>query len=111
MTMMSLRGDSSGIGLAFVPAKFLDQREHQPLVLAKKLPHLLAVFGLRSLGFGDGAGVQEVPVNLPVQVVPVGHDHESEIAGLLAEDFAGIENHREALARTLRVPEHAELAL
>ena len=67
--------------------------------------------GLRGLGFGDRAGVQEVAVNLPVQVIAIGHDHESEIARLFAEDFARIENHRETLARTLRVPEDAELAL
>ena len=109
--MMSLRGDSSGYVLAFVPAEFLDEREDQPLVLPEKLPHLLAVLRLRGFGLGDCAGVEEVPVNLPVQIVAVGHHHEGEIARLFAEDFAGIEDHREALARALRVPEHAELAL
>ena len=108
---MSLRGESSGYVLAFGPAEFLDQREHQPLVLPEELAHLLAVLRLRGFGFGDRAGVQEVAVNLPVQIVAVRHDHEREIARLFAEDFAGVENHRETLARTLRVPEHAELAL
>ena len=109
--MMSLRGRQQRICLALVPAEFLDQREHQPLVLAEELAHLLAVLRLRGFGFGDCAGVQEVPVNLPVQIVTVGHDYEGEVARLFAEDFAGVEDHREALARTLRVPEHAELAL
>ena len=97
--------------MPFRPAEFLDQREDQPLVLTEKLPHLLAVLGLGGFGFGDRAGVQEVPVDLSVQIVAVGDDHEREVARLFAEDLAGVEDHREALARTLRVPEHAELAL
>ena len=108
---MSLRGESRGYVLAFGPAEFLDECEHQPLVLPEELAHLLAIFWLRRFGFGDCAGVEEVSVNLPVQIVAVRHHHEREVARLFAEDFAGVENHREAFARTLRVPEHAELAL
>ena len=55
--------------------------------------------------------MQEVPVNLSVQVIAIGHDDKREVARLLAENLANVENHREALARPLRVPEHAELAL
>jgi hypothetical protein len=54
--------------------------------------------------------VQEIAVDLAVQVVSVGHHHESEVAGELAEDLARVEHHREALARALGVPEHAQLA-
>ncbi len=73
-------------------------------------------FRISSLSLGCAASafvtvsrVQKVPVDLSVQVITVRHDHEREIAGLLPENFAGVENHREALARTLRVPEHTEL--
>ena len=109
--MMSLRGERSGYGLPFRPAKFLDQREDQPLVLAEEFPHLLAVLRLRGFRFGDGAGVQEIPIDLSVQVFAIRHYHEGEIARLLPENLASIEDHREALARALRVPEDAELAL
>jgi len=84
--------------LAFVPTEFLDQCENQPLVCAEKLPHLLAVLWLGGLGFGDRIGVEKISVNLPVQIFPVGHDDKRKIARLFAEDFAGVENHREALA-------------
>ena len=46
-------GRQERIGLALIPTKLLDECEHQPLVLPEELSHLLAVLGLRSLGFGD----------------------------------------------------------
>ena len=50
-------------------------------------------------------------VDLLVQLVAVGDDHEGPVAGELAQDLLGEEDHREAFAAALRVPEDAELAL
>src|SRR6185437_13590205 len=88
-----------------------DQGKHQSLVLTKELAHFLAVLRLRRLCLGHSARVEKVAINLPVQVVAIRDHHESKIAGLFAEDFPDIEDHREALTGTLRMPEHAELAV
>ena len=53
----------------------------------------------------------EVPVDLPVEVFSVGDDYERPVAGKLPQHLLREEDHRIALARTLRVPEDAELAL
>ncbi len=47
-------------------AKFVNQREDDALLLAEKSAHLIAVLGTCGFGFGDGAAVQEVAVDLPV---------------------------------------------
>jgi hypothetical protein len=70
--------------LALVPAELLDQAENQALVLAQKGAHLLAVLGLGGVGLGDGAGVEEVAVDLTVQVFPVRDDHKAIVADTLS---------------------------
>ena len=67
---------------------------------------MLAAVGLAVLG--DDAGVAEVLVDLVVQLVPVGDDDEGPVAGDLPQDLLREEDHREALAAALRVPEDAE---
>mmetsp|Transcript_59150 Transcript_59150/g.139316 ORF Transcript_59150/g.139316 Transcript_59150/m.139316 type:complete len:660 (-) Transcript_59150:2296-4275(-) len=96
--------------LALVEPELLDQREHHALVLAQHLAQLRAALGPNIVLGRHHAGMQEVAVDLPVQIVPVGHHHEREVAGELAEDLARVEHHREALARALGVPEHAQPA-
>jgi hypothetical protein len=72
------------------------------------MPHFFAVFGLCGFCFFDGLGVEEVAVNLPVKIVTIGDDDEGKIACEFAKDFAGVEDHREAFAAALSVPENAE---
>ena len=59
-------GGKDGILLAFVVAEFVDEGEDDALVLAEEGTHLLAVLGAGGFGFGDGVGVEEVAVDLPV---------------------------------------------
>ena len=98
------------IFLTLGPAEFLDQGKDEALVLAEECAHLLAVLRLGGIGLADGTGVEEIAVDLPVQVLAVGDDDEAVVALALAEDLAGVEDHRKALARALGVPEDAELA-
>ena len=51
---------------------------------------------------------RESPSDLVVEFGPVGDDEKRPVARLLAQHLAGEEQHRKALARPLRVPEHAE---
>ena len=59
----------------------------------------------------DDAGVLELAVELVVELGPVGDHHERPVARLAAQDLLREEQHREALAGALRVPEDAEPAL
>src|SRR5690349_8182872 len=65
----------------------------------------------RTFGLGDGAGGGEGLVDLAVELLAVGDDEEGPGAGEFAQDFLGEEDHREALAAALGVPEDAEAAL
>ena len=60
--------------------------------------------------FCDGACVEKIAIDLAVQRFAVGDDHKAVVTGQLAEDFARIEDHGEAFARALRVPEDAQFA-
>ena len=53
----------------------------------------------------------EIAINLAVQVFTVSDDDECPVAGERPQDFLGEEDHRVALAGTLRVPEDPELPL
>jgi hypothetical protein len=44
------------------------------------MAQLFAVLGLGGIGFADGAGVEEVAVDLSVEVFAVGDDHEAEVS-------------------------------
>ena len=55
-------------------------------------------------------GARELPVELLVEVVAVGDDHNGGAHGLHL-GMVCQKNHRKALARTLRVPEHPNLAV
>ena len=79
--------------------------------MPQKLAHLPAVLGLGGVTLFDGAGVQEIAVDLAVQVLPVGDHHKGVVAGQFSEDFAGVKDHGETLARPLGMPEHPQLAL
>ena len=61
--------------------------------------------------FGDRSGIGEILVDLVVELLPVGDDDEGPVAGNLTQHLLGEEDHRDALAAPLRVPEDAQLAL
>lgn len=63
----------------------------------------------RSLGVNDFA-TDKSSVNLPVQVVAVGHQQERELGRNLTAHLFREERHRMRLAAALRMPEHAQLA-
>ena len=55
---------------------------------------------------------RELPEQLPVEVVAIRHDHQRRVVHPpLLEQLPGVHRHRDALARPLRVPEHARLPL
>ena len=60
------------------------------------------------LGLGHRPHAGKVLVNLVIQVAPVGDDHESPVAGQLAQHLLGEEDHRVGLAAALGMPEDAE---
>ena len=113
MTMMSDRVGEHRVAFAVLRAELLDQREDVAVVFLVQHPlqALTAVSPDPLFVFQHCSCVGEVAVDLAVQVVTVGDDHERPVAGNLPQHLLGEEDHRIALAGTLRVPEHAELAL
>ena len=107
--MMSARFDSFGNRPPRLRPELLDQREDVAVVLGQQLLQMLRAVGLHPfLRLRDRAHAGEVLVNLVVQFLPVGHDHERPVAGHLAQHLLGEEHHRVALAAALRMPEHAQ---
>lgn len=94
-------------------AKLLDQGED--VVVVFLIQHPLQAFS--AVGpdplfvFQKCSRVGKVAVNLAVQVVTVGYDHEGPIAWDGSQHLLAEEHHRVAFPGTLRVPENAELAL
>src|ERR1700720_3149982 len=76
------------------------------------LQELLEMFAaLRSdvlLGFGNCAHARKVPINLVVKVFAICDNDERPITGHLAQNLLRKENHRIALAASLRVPENSQ---
>ena len=91
--------------------ELVDQREHISVVLAQQLAQMGRCLGVNLLSGGDPPGVGEVAIELFVEFLAVGDQHEGPAAGLLAQYLLGEPQHRQRLARPLRVPEHAEPAL
>ena len=91
--------------------ELLDQREHIPVVLAQQLPQMGRRSGVDLLAGGDHPRVGELLVQLLVEFLAVGHQHESPAAGLLAQHLLSEPQHRQRLARPLSVPEHPQPAL
>ena len=75
MTMISVAGGKS---LALLP-EFVDQSEDVAVIFRQQLPQVLAAFRL-GVTFGHYPGRGEVLVNLAVQLLPVGDDHEGPVA-------------------------------
>jgi hypothetical protein len=91
--------------------ELLDRGEDDPASLAvlQQLPQVGAALRL------DGLLPQELPAagedaeELAVQVVAVGEDHDGRVLHRrVTDDTSCVEHHRQALARTLRVPDDAD---
>ena len=91
--------------------ELVDQREHVPVVLAQQLAQMGRRLSVDLPPRGDHPRIGEVPVELLVELLAVGDQHERPVAGLLAQHLLGEPQHRQRLARPLRVPEHPQPAL
>jgi hypothetical protein len=90
-------------------AELLDQGEDVAMVLAQQATQRRGAVGLGLL-LGHGADVDEVLVDLIVQLLPIGDDDEGPAAGPLAQHLLREEDHRDALATALRMPEDSQPA-
>src|SRR5208337_3665495 len=98
------------VRLPLLGAEFVDQGENIAVILGEQLPQVLAAFRLCT-AFGDYPRRREVLVNLAVQFLPVGDHHKGPVARYLTQHFLCEEDHRDALAATLGMPEYPQLAL
>ena len=85
----------------------MDQAEDVPVVLLQPLLQIAARSRPGRLFVCDAAA-NEGLVDLAVEIGPVGHQQEGEIALQFPPHLLGEERHRIGLAAALRVPEHAE---
>ena len=97
------------VGLCDRLVELVDEAEDEAVVPAEDLLQLLARAGPRRLLVRHAAADERAP-DLVVQVLPVGHHQEGEVAGHDPAHLLGEERHRVGLAAALRVPEHAEPA-
>ena len=92
--------------------ELLDEREDMALVLTKKRLQMRPARGSALvLVVIDNAAPGERLVDLRVEFVAVGQNQEREVAADLAVNLSREIDHRITLARSLRVPEHAQLAV
>jgi hypothetical protein len=89
--------------------EFVDSGEHHPARRhAEQLAQVRAALGLHRRLAQQVAAARKGGEELVVEVVAVGEHDERRVAHRrLADDAAGVERHRQALARALRVPHHA----
>ena len=80
-----------------------------PAATCKQLPQVRAALGLHRRLAQEVLAAREGAEELVVEVVAVGeHDDGRVLHRRLADDPPGVEGHRQALARALRVPDHAD---
>ena len=91
--------------------ELVDQREHIPVVLAQKFAQMSRRLGVDPLAGGDHPAIGEIPVQLIVELGPVGNHHKRPVARLLAQNLLCEPKHRQRLARSLRVPKNPQPAL
>ena len=115
---MCLVGDDDhvvarGVGLAgaHLLVELLDEREHMALVLTQERFQMRPARGtaLVLVVINDSASRERL-VDLSIQLIAVCQNQERVVSAELAVHLAREIDHRIALARTLRVPEHAQLA-
>ena len=79
-----------------------------PAATAEQLAQVRAALGLHRRLAQQVLAAREGAEELVVEVVAVGeHDEGRVLHRRLADDAPGVERHRQALARALRVPDHA----
>ena len=80
-----------------------------PAATCKQLPQVRAALGLHRRLAQEILAAREGAEELVVEVVAVGeHDDGRVLHRWLADDASGVEGHRQALARALRVPDHPD---
>ena len=105
--------DVSPVTEGLVPVhELLHCREDDAVGLSpnEELQEVLAGGRLHGLLTQERLAAPELAVELVVEVVPVGDDHDGGLVQALLEKVRE-ENHGEGLARSLRVPEHAYLPI
>lgn len=80
------------------------------LAALQQAAQVVAALGVDGLLAEEVLAAAELAEELVVEVLAVGHDHDRHL-GQPLHQLVGVEDHREALARALRVPEHADLAV
>lgn len=80
------------------------------LAALQQAAQVVAALGVDGLLAEEVLAAAELAEELVVEVLAVGHDHDRHL-GQSLHQLVGVEDHREALARALRVPEHADLAV
>ncbi len=90
--------------------ELLDRGEHHAASgHREQLAQVGAALGLHRRLAQQVLAAREGAEELVVEVVAVGeHDDGRVLHRRLADDAAGVERHRQALARALRVPDHAD---
>ena len=114
MTTMLRREESEGVRVAlFLGVELLDRREHHAAGGDRQLlAQVGAALRLRRLLAEQVLAAREGAEELVVEVVAVGEDDDGRILhGRLACDGAGVEGHRQALARALCMPDDADAAV
>jgi hypothetical protein len=111
MTTMLRRSDKEGIAVAAVVGReLLDRREdHAAALHGEQLAQVGAVVGLYRRLPQQVAAAGEGAEELVVEVVAVRDDDDRRVRhGRVQDDPAGVEGHRQALARALGVPDDAD---
>ncbi len=98
-----------GQPLALLGKELLDGREHHAAAGdLQELAQALAVGGLHGRLAEELEAALELAEELVVEVVAVGQDHQRRVLHRRVADHpGGVEQHREALAAALGVPDHA----
>ena len=97
------------VGFSYVLVEFVNQAEHEAVILLEDLFQNFAGTGSRCFVI-DHAATDKGPPDLIVQVFAVGHDDEREVPRHDAPHFLREEGHRVRLAASLCMPEDTQPA-
>ena len=111
ITTMLRRSESVGCRSPFSSGKnfWMVVKTTPPAATLQQLAQVRAALGLHRRLAQQVLAAREGAEELVVEVVAVGeHDEGRVLHRRLADDAPGVEGHRQALARALRVPDHAD---
>ena len=91
--------------------EFLNEREHVRLVLSKQTLQVPAVIGAHLFGLADDVATGIGSIDLIVEILAIGQHQKGKIASQLAVHLSAEKHHGIGFARTLCVPEDAQLAV